>query len=597
MAKKSSQEAYSKWQGIIKAASKYRETIITPEEFKTYSNYYKGRFQKSKSKTDRVEVNKVYSTTNLMTGALVFKEPWIAFKARKDEEVYKSREKVCEEALNNTLQDIQFKDVLEEPIRDTQLYGYGPVKCGYNLQTRETKEKVKDNNGEHPETHIDIEDESVYCVLVDAKRLLLDPTATQGIKDSKFIIEVLIQPKSYIEETYGVPEGKISAGIPAFLKDKFDDLDKESQKIFDMSVFYEIWDIKKKKRLILVEGYPDEVYDFEWPKGLTDKKTGKVEYPYEMLVFNKSPNEPYGISDVSLYRTQQESLNTMRSIESEACKVNGPRWQGIEEQVAMKEVAKFKANVTGSITMVKQKDALSPIQTHNMTQDYDRFEGRLQGDIQDTLGVTDAMSGGGKKNKTATQSYSEDFFARLRLGKRQDKVDAFVLNIGAKLFRIMQREYDTGHFIRIVGPEGKYIAKEYTKKDLEGEYDKVLQQGTGAQNKGYMAQLVGEGLGMLNGNPLIDPKEYTDIIIDVYFDGVDTSKLMVPNAEQIANDPIERERFRQIMLTVASQNQLKQLTNAIMQAGQPPQMPGGSPQPGAPQAMPTAPQGMPQGGM
>lgn len=586
MAKKTQQEVYSEWQGKIKAALKFRDTIINAEDFKTYSNYYKGRFNKEKKKTDRIEVNKVYSTTTVMTGSLVFNEPWIAFKARKDE--YKSRETLCEEALNSEIKDITLKTTVEDATRDSQLFGYSIGKCGYNLETKEEKGKVKDNQGEISENNLYIEKESVYCNNVESRKILFDPTAVLGLKDTKYVVEVCMQSKQYLESTYGVDLSKIAVGIPAFLKDKFDDLDKETQKIFDISVFYEIWDKVNKKRKILIEGYTEEVFDFVWPKGLTDEKTGAVEYPYEDLIFNRAPGEPYGISDVSLYRTQQEEINVLRSMEAEANKVNSPRWQGVEEGVTPKEVRKFLANVTGSVTMVKQANAIAPIQPNQFATDFDRYEGRIVNDIKDTLGVTDAMGGGQASGgkKTATEAYSTDFFARLRLGKRQDKVDDFVIRVGRKLFRIMQREYDTEHFIGLVGPEGKYISEEYTKKNLEGEYDLSLQQGTGAQNKGYMAQLVGTGLEMLMGNPLVNPKEYTDIIIDTYLEGVDTSKLLIPNAEEIANDPIAREKWRQVMLTVQQSGALRQATAAASPA-EPPTMAGGSPQPGAPIPMPT----------
>ena len=309
--KQTDEELYSHWQGRIKAALKFRDKCITEEEFKNYSNYYKGRFTKEKKKTDQVQVNKVYSTTTLMTGALVFKDPWIAFKARKDE--YKNKENVCEESLNNTMADIGFKEPLEDTVVNTQLFGYGVGKCGEVFDAEETpvkpietKKKGKEPaTGEQPEPSVQIKEESVYFDMIESKRILFDPTVIHGLK-GKFIIEILIQPKQYLEDKYKLDLSGLSVGIPAFLKDKFEELDKETQKVFDMSVFYEIWDIVKKQRLIMIEGYNKKVISNGWPKALTDIKTGKVEYPYDVLMFNRAPGEPYGVSYVSLYRTQKE---------------------------------------------------------------------------------------------------------------------------------------------------------------------------------------------------------------------------------------------------------------------------------------------------
>ena len=568
MAKEKQKKDYKYYESVIKAALKYRDKIICDEDFKVYSNYYKGRFHKDKKKTNRVDVNLVFSTTNLLMSALAAKDPWIAFKSRKEE--YKSREQICEESLNNTLQDLGFKDTLQLNIRDTQLYGYGLGKCGYAINA-EVEEK-KSAQSAQPEYDLHIKKDSVYFKLIDSKKILLDPTGTEGLSGSKIVIEILIQSKSYLEEQYGIDLSRVAAGIPTFLKDKYDDLDKESQKLFDMCVYYEIWDIVDKTRRIMIEGYTDEVFRFEWPKALIDEQ-GEYEYPYEMLIFNHAPNEPYGISDVGLYRSQQEELNTLRSFESEAVKKNSPKWQAVSDGVEIKEIRKFMANETGTIVSVKQPNAITPIMPHQLSQDSSIYEARIKNDVQETMGVNDAMRGGSTGKKTATEAYSSDFFAKLRIGSRQNEVDKFTLRVASKLFRFMQAEYDSPRYVRLVGKEGAVLANQYTNADLDGEYDKTVQQGTGAQNKAYLAQAVAKGLELLNGNPLINPKEFTEIIIDVFFDGIDTSKLMIPNAEEIANDPIEREKWRQLMILV-------QQKNMIQQATQPAQLPGGSPIPG-----------------
>jgi hypothetical protein len=579
--KPDSQKLYTKWRDIMRAAAKFRDNIISSEDFKVYSNYYKGRFNREKKKTDRVEVNKVFSVTGLMTSALVYTDPWIALKSKVDE--FKSREHIAEEALNNTLTEIEFSDTLEDNIRDAQLYGYGVGKCGYafetNIKDLKEEKKGKKNQVEKPVYNLHIKKESVYFHLIDPKRILLDPTCLQSIKDSKFLIEILIQPKKYLEENYQIDLSKMSAGVPEFLKVAFDDLADESKKVFDMCVFYEIWDIIKRQRLIMIEGYTEKVFEFEWPDYLIDDDTGDVEYPHEMLIFNKSPNEPYGISDVSLYRTQQEELNTLRSTEAEAVKKNNPRWQAVSEGAELKEIKKFLNNETGTVVGVKQPNAISPIQPHEMSMDYDRYERQITGDIGDTMGVTDAMGGAQKsKTKTATEAYSKDFFARLRIGKRQSKVDKYTIRVSEKLHRIMSKKYDTSHFVRLA-EKGQFLSKKYVGKDISGKFEYSLQQGTGAQNKAYMAQLVGKGLDLLNGNPLVNPLEWAEIARDVYFDGVDTSKLILPNMEQIFKDPIYAEMWRQFMLVVNQGQMIKQATTQSQQ-------PQGNPQIGGGQAMP-----------
>ena len=614
--KENKYESYGYWKSIIKASIKFRDKTIDKEQFKTYGNYFKGVFNKEKSQSTRVEVNMVFTNTMLMSSALASRDPWIALKARKEE--VKSREQICESALNHTQTDIGFRHTLQDVIRDAQLYGYGVVKTGYNIgaDVNEIKEekkkgivgkvmsdigkvfdKVKKKEEPQPETpqfSIHVKKESAYCNYVDPKKFIIDPLAVQSINDAQFVIEMIPQRREYVAKKYGINEEDISSAIPTYLKDSFDDMNKETQSLFDMCVIYEIWDITHEKRRVLIEGYPEKMFSFDWEAYAYDDEYDVPEYPYEILIFNSAPGSPYGISDVSLYRGQQEDLNVTRSMEAESIKKNNPRWGFDKNKIDLKEVDKFRANETGTLIAMDGTpntivQALMPATTG---RDIVQYESLIQNDIREVLGIADFMRGGtqaGQKGgkKSASQTYIENQFAQTRIGQRQNCVDELVLSCGKKIFRVMQKEYETPKYIKLVGKEGQYI----TKKNLAGEFDFMIQQGTGQANRPYMSQMFIQCSKFLLGNPLINPKEFTDIAIDIFLDGVDTSKLMIPNAEQISSDPIYQEQWRQIMLTVASQSMLqlasKTVQNSVSGQGNKNQIGGGQPKPGMPQAMPT----------
>jgi hypothetical protein len=470
--------------------------------------------------------------------------------------------------------DIKYRLTLQSVIRNTSLFGYGVGKAGYAVEGNITTDKSSTDPIFN--FNIDIKKDSIYWNLVDSKNFLFDPMAREGLKDSTFVIEILVKRKEDVESQYGISLDEVSCSVPEWLKDDSKKM-KEEEKVFELCVLYEIWDISKQKRMILIDGYSKEVFKFDWPYGLDT-------YPYSVNVFNKAPESPYGISDVSLYRAQQEEINSIRSMMAEHVKRNSCKWQGVLAGLEKKEVEKFLENETGSLIEVKTSGAISPIQPHEMSMDFSMYQANCVNDIKETLGIADFMRGGQDKqkgNKTAAQANSEDFFARLRLGDRQATINEFVIDSGDKLFRIMQNEYDTPRFVRIA-ENGQYISKEYTKQEIMGEYDLIIQQGTGVK----MAQIqnVIMGLKMSLGNPLISPKEWTDILIDECFDGLDTSKLMIPDAEEQVKDPIKREQFRQIMLSVAGLNNLK-ASSAAIQGSQP----GGQPQGSVPVAPPPAP--------
>ncbi len=550
------EELRTKWLDRIKAAVKFRDRIIDKKDFKTYRNYYCGRFNEKRSTSTRVDVNMVFSTTTLMASALASRDPWIACEPREKE--YESKAPLCEKALNNTLKDIGYRLTLQDIIKYASIYGYGIGKAGYIFDAENKTEK----NVARPQYNFFVKKDTVYFNIVNSQNLLLDPTAKMGIKDSTFLAEILIQRKDIIEKRYGINLSTVRTVVPEWLGSAKDDM--KDTKAFEMVVLYEVWDVIEHKRYIIIEGYEQEIFTYAWPYGLDG-------YPYSILIFNRVPEEPYGISDVSLYKTQQDELNMVRSTEAEHVKKNNCKYTAHMEKITETEVNKIQANETGTIAQVTGDNAIMPIPPFAMPADFANYEGRIMSDIQETLGMADIMmaSGPGKKNKkTATQANEEAYFGRLRIGDRQQSVNEFVLDSCEIIFKIMQNEYDVPRNIKLIGPEGKYISKEFNKQNLEGEYDLIVQQSTGSKAVLQNVQMIEEGLKLITGNPIIDPNIYTDIIIDTFFDGVDTTKLKVPNAEEIFKDPIKREQWRQDMIAVATQNSLRLMSQTIQGAGQ-----------------------------
>jgi hypothetical protein len=482
--------------------------------------------------------------------------------------------------------DMKYRLTLQDVIRNGILNGYGVGKAGHNLTANISQENKSTGkvNVEQPGFNISDAEENLYFDLVDSQNFLFNPLAKIGLKDSTWVIECMRQEKEVVEKKYKLDLKSVNSEVPEFMKDASEGKGKESEKIFNLVTLYECWDIVKRKRYILIDGYTENVLEFSWPYGLKG-------YPYVVMVFNRAPNEPYGISDVSLYRTQQEELNILRSNVAEHTKRNNCKFYADPDMVDAKEIPKFLDNETGVVIQAK-RDGIGPIQPYQIPSDMYQHDARIKEDVKEILRVSDTMQGksGGQK-KTARQQWSEDFFSGLGISERQATVNEYVLESADVLFEIMQNEYTLAKMVEIAGPDGKYIAKSATKADFAGDYYKMVQQGTGAQNKPQMATMIEQGLKLTMGNPLISPLEWTEIAVDVFFEGVDTSKLIIPNAEQMTTDPIYREQWRQIMLTIASQSMLKNASAAIQgsgqgQGGKVPATP--SPAQGAP---PTAPPG------
>jgi hypothetical protein len=122
-----------------------------------------------------------------------------------------------------------------------------------------------------------------------------------------------------------------------------------------------------------------------------------------------------------------------------------------------------------------------------------------------------------------------------------------------KVLNIQQEEYDSSRYIKMLGEDGKYMWKEYNKKNIAGEFDLEMKTTTATSNRSMMVKQVQDGYKMLNGNPYVSQKELTQVFVDTVFEDFDTTKIMIPDADEIAKDPIKKHVY-DIMMKQSQQH-------------------------------------------
>lgn len=526
---------YAKYSDLIKISKEYREKKAKSKQWETYIKYYKGEFHDDYSTQDRITVNMVHPNVKVLQAALSARHPEIIANARREE--FEGRAPLVANQLNYTIKDIGYKYTLRKVIRDTHLMGTGVLKVGYDFETTE--------GAETPVHNLYVKKNQVYAIRVSPTRFFIDPDANENLDDSKFVIETIVKPKKEIEDKYKIDLSTTASFIPDFIMSGLKDLGLINQQTIEKSTIYEIWDIVKHKRIVVIEGYKDKIFEYDWVKGLED-------FPYELLMFADIPDEAYGIPEVKLYESQQKEKNSIRSIMANHVKRNNPRYSMLTGGVDPKEIEKFEKNVDNSLIQFKVAGAIMPIPVTQTGNDLYQYEPRIDADVDSIMGISEIMKGSeGNIRKSATEASSSDFYSRLRIGERQDDVDIFTLKTMKKILNIQQEEYDSSRYIKMLGEDGKYMWKEYNKKNIAGEFDLETKTTTATSNRSMMVQQVSDGYKMLNGNPYISQKELTQVYVDTVFEDFDTTKIMIPDADEISKDPIKKHVYDIMMKQTA----------------------------------------------
>lgn len=559
-------------------SEEYKKKIVDPKMIQRFHKYYKGDFYEGSVDTNRIAVNTVFPNVKVLQAALALNSP--TFKVIADDPALKSREPIVEALLDNSFYKMNYTRTLKKCVRDAHL-NWGGVACsGYNfklsrkalggedVRNLENSKDIKDFT-EFQIYHEYVKEDSIYCMRKSPNLFFLDPDATENLVDAKFDYDTIIVPSQFIEDKYGIEKTSIPTKVAEWLFDIVKSLGLGNDKDVAKAVIRQIYSLEEGKRIVLIEG-TDKAFEYDWDYDF---------YPHSLLIFTENPDENYGTPDIKIYESQQLELNKIRTVMMNTVNRNNPRWQMLTNSMNPEEVKKFEANITSSIISVSQDGAIKPIQQLPLDQNLQVYEPRCANDIREGQGIDEIMRGGQAAiRKSATETATRDFYSRLRINERKETVDEFSKDVAVKSLAFMQKEYTIPRFIKIVGADAKFLTlntqnenmKEMLKNqttysgqfpvvggeasaekqegNIVGKYQLYIRTSSYASNKMQDAQILQTFLPFLAINPMISPKELTELVVSVGLDGFDTSKLVVPDAYDIATDPVKAEKFRQIMM-------------------------------------------------
>lgn len=462
--------------------------------------YFEGRQRPNNVPEDEwITVNKIYSQIKAQLPSLYSIDPYFYVKLKKSFspdaqsiQEFQRRGAVRQDLLNYFKGELDLKNKARLSIQDA-FFSFGVSKSRHSSRLEKNPDKGKPLVGEDGKELLDDGgkpitepdsipvDEQFHLSRVHPDNLLFDEdagpledswgwiaeniktTREQAEKDPRF-------KKKDIDKVKGQePDNEKKTVLQKWL-----DLGKDEKKPEDIISYWEIYDLKKQKWLIVAEGAEDVLMEPDkLPPGVKD-------HPYELLMFTPRDKSPYPIPPVYPALDPQKEFNLSRSRLLTHRKRFNRKYEVIVPMLADEgEADKLITGDDGTLIKVQAHGAINPIKDAPLDQQTLIELGYLANDVVEAMGAHDAARGIASAD-SATEAGILEQRLDVREGDALSQVVDFVIGTAQKLDRLIVANMTKEMAIRITGPQGEIWTEVDPETDLEeinGEFEYTVNVG------------------------------------------------------------------------------------------------------------------------
>ena len=530
-----------KWQTRIQIGKNFRDAEGRKDSWRNLKNAYRNFF-----KDEVISVPLLFSHGRQMVPFLYFKNPSV--ECTPLQRGFERKAKLLEAVDNMLLREMRVKEQLKLIIQDAYLYDYGIRKVGYDSEFgydatgtlwkelfAELGMELSEEEAKEYNTYVIRE--FPFFLRVPPRRFVVDPDVEGPTLDTaRYCIEEFFRPLQDVldDDRYDVPKdlkathmlGKDSQGN-SVISPKTMGYGRSDPKVgmksdVERLRMWEIWDKETLERMVLADGHNGYLLKTE------DVWNLDTFFPYDRLCFNPVSDEHYSTSDAQYIEKMQYEYNDSRSQEMLHRRKENTKWMAKRNVLKPEEKAKFQQGKPGILVEldgVPGQD-LVPV-TSTMSGDIYRVAADIRNDMMETLATgKNQLSQEMGKRKTAHEAMLIDQYTQIRGDERRDIVADFLGRSIIDINKLVFKFWDAPDIIKIVGPEGEAWL-EWTGEDLEGKYAiQVQPASTMPHNKEQWKQTVEKLYQMLAGNPFVDLREMTKILLDSY-EEFDTNRVLM----------------------------------------------------------------------
>lgn len=561
------EKEYKEWKDKLSVSGAKHKAEVE-DKLKLNRNYYRGSQWTKESSlgySEQIVDNIIFSNIRTIMPAVNFRNPKVFVTAKKkpyllpDGSLFDTvaGSVIFELILNHCFEDLHVKEQVDKALLDALIGPWGIIQIGYDVKV--SKVKVGKDEKEL------LDKETPFVKRISPADFRVDPGATSSdLSDAHWVAfkwvccltEVKNNPK--YKNTWELKSNfVVKTDYGVINESKTSDTTEES--LWSRVEGWDIWDRDEQKIITIVESHDKELRHEDWMLDYNDS------FPVEILYFNENPDELIPIGDIDIYRSGQDELNRLRSLQIDHVKrISQRKYLGKTGILSVENKTLLMQGGDGAFVEMDEGDPLTdivPLKDATISQDIYMVSRGLKEDIREAAG----LSGMDKGLSTKFDTAAEPQMIQQGVGvRREDKaaiVERFITKVVKKLAAVLQQtlterdipltedtmelasQYIPNKLAKIAGQAGEIILPWLTanKDDVAGEYDFKIELGsTRPEDKETKKRDTVMLANMLKGNPNINEREGIKRLLEV-FNVLDVEKMLKP-AEQVQQEGIARKK-------------------------------------------------------
>jgi hypothetical protein len=620
--KKSDQLAFMRAE--VMRSKRWRQNERYDDLWKRMIDLYRGKHYEGKSRNDRLVVNMVFATKNVIAPAVAVSNPRFVVNARKPESAPQAV--VTEEVLNYLWRTFQYHQEFRLTIDDWIVVGHGWIKVGYKVSKKPEVKKVPEatsiESGSdegiddrepvegNVETELEVYEERPFIERISPFDIFVDPDARHP-KEMRWIAQRTWRALQdvRVDSRYEAAGRKAASASSASRWDSDDGDGRSGDERPDAGAIQyveviEFYDLKRKEVATFCLDGGDKGNENRTDRAfLIPPKEAPYAFcnPFVMARNYEVPDNFYPMGELESIESLQLELNETRNQMLNHRKRYARKYLAAKERFDEEGWAALLSDQDNLVVPLlgdqDPQSSVAPMPAVVTPPDFYSQSELISADIDRVSGVSDYMRGNPEANirRTATEAAMIQDAANARSQDKLAKVEMILTECGERIIQLMQQFMTTEQVARITGLAGRAWVG-YDKDYLKGEFDYEVQGGsTEPRNESFRRQSalqLMDAMAPFIGAGIVNPLALARHVLQNGFGIKDTTSFF--DMSQAGMDPYAQEQGE-----VGPDGQPIQAT-----AGPPGGQPPASPAPGQiatmppPMALPPGPQAQqPMGGM
>lgn len=536
MARPSNSDLLSRYLNKIILSKRWRKDEAYDETWKRLNDLYRGRHYEYFTDEDRVLINMVFSTVNVISPSISVNYPKITVAAVSPENAPNAV--IAEAVVNYWWKHKKIKDQFRRAVKDFILFGHGWLKVGYRYVEEERigeDEDVSDPNV--PEnvmsTNYNVLEDAPFVERVSPFDVFVDPDGT-SMDDIKWIAHRIRRPirdaksdkrysKAGRDEIKAVSFSRYSEDEPRYRK-----INDTNEGYCDI---YEFYDLRNNTVSVFADG--SSVFLIK-----PQKMPYAFGHPFVMIRNYDVPDFFYPIGDVEAIEPLQRELNETRT-----------QMMNHRKRYARKYLFRESALDTAGRTAMESDednvmvpvvgdhplgDVVTPFPALINPPEFYNQSSLIEQDINTISGVGEFMRGGVSEiRRTATEVGLVQDAANARTADKLATIELAIADVAKRLLMLTQQFQTQVMTARIIGRNGEPVWVKYDRDYIAGDFDFDVVGGSTMPNNESARR--GKALDMLSAvvpfaqAGIVDMSKLATYVLQTGFD--------VKNAEAFIKQP------------------------------------------------------------